>query len=104
MTLVNPFGDAAAVTAEGELIHLTPLQRSAPGAPVDNTVTPTGPELVSRLPMSGPEAAVVIAFLVVGAVLLVVEKPILSILGLFAGVGAVVVVVLARRVPKITWR
>ncbi|MBD0675092.1 hypothetical protein [Streptomyces sp. CBMA156] len=31
-------------------------------------------------------------------------QQIMVILGLFAGVGAIVVAVLARRIPKITWR
>ncbi|MBD0675468.1 hypothetical protein [Streptomyces sp. CBMA156] len=74
----------------------------------DSAVLGEGPagstEFVSRQPMSTAEAVVVVSFLVVGAVLLVAGQQIMVILGLFAGVGAIVVAVLARRIPKITWR
>ncbi|MGW3077844.1 hypothetical protein [Kitasatospora sp. NPDC001132] len=102
---------AAHSRADAPLTAVDAPLRTSPSAPPCGTGpgqapddSDDGTELVSRRPMSTAEAIVVIAFLIVGAVLLVAGKPIMAILGLFAGVGAIVVAVLARRIPKITWR
>ena len=61
-------------------------------------------EPLQRRPLSAPEATVVIAFLAVGATLLLLGQSVGVILGLLAGIAAVAVAVLARRVPKFTWK
>jgi len=67
-------------------------------------VDSSGEELLSRRSLTGPEVALVTAFLAVGAVLLLLGQPLLHIIELLAGVGGIAVVVLARQLPRLSVR
>ncbi|AUG76857.1 hypothetical protein CFP65_1992 [Kitasatospora sp. MMS16-BH015] len=96
---VQTFAAAPALT--GVLVQTSP---SAPTGAGPVTVDSSSEELLSRRSLTGPEVALVVAFLVVGAVLLLMGQPMLHIIGLLAGVGGIAVIVLARRLPRLSVR
>ncbi len=99
---------AAAQAGAADIPHVLTgtVVQTGPPAPASGSVIVDGSseELLSRRSLTGPEVALVIAFLVVGAVLLLLGQPLLHILMLLGGVGSIAVVVLARRLPRLSVR
>jgi hypothetical protein len=97
----------AAHAATAEIPHKltgTVIQAGPPASTGPITLDSSGEELLPRRSLTGPEVALVIAFLVVGAVLLILGQPMLHIIELLAGVGGIAVIVLARRLPRLSVR